>query len=1271
MKQSPSRRTRRVLVESLESRRLLTFSLVTPISDVAATSHASTDISLANHFHDSSLTNTTVVMHIQPYNAASAGADLYVQLTDSVTPQTVANFLAYVNSGAYNNTIIHRSVTGFVVQGGGYVNASGLAHISTNAPVVNEFTQALAAAGGAGNPVNVRGTIAMAKVGGDPDSATSEWFFNLADNSSNLDNQNGGFTTFGTVGGSGMTSIVDTIAGLPQTNLGGAFTNLPLAGNGDATYDNLVTLKYVTAECTYTITGNTNPALFSSVSVVGSRLVLAYAPGQLGSSDLTITATDFSGHTATDTFTVSVTKPTISVSTGGSAVADDQTPAFNFGNLSQGATSSKTFRITNNGNATLTFNAPTVPAGFVISSPADLTAVTVAPGAFVDVTVSSVATNTGGAYAGTLVIKSNDLDTADFDIRLVYAVLTRQASVSYNSGTLTNNQAVNFGSSSAASFNVTLTVKNTGTGTLGLSAPTIPAGYSIVDGLPSALAAGASANLILAVNTATTGVKAGTVVINTDDPNTPAFSVPVTATVFHGITSVELVNSDNSTSALPSPVVYPAIDQNSSTLNSKTFRITNTGNATLVFSAVTEPAGFFISSPSRTFHAGSPSTPPNLGSLAPGASIDIVVTQRSDTGGDKSGTLYLNTNDPNTPAFGIQLSGFTHYRKLEVSYGGSSLAPDATTHVTSSVNLGDVARGSTTLLTFHVSNTGDTLTLSLTAPTLPAGYSVVTELPSTLNPGESADLVVAVDTSTTGARSGTIVINSGDPLYALPVSAPGFRIPVSATVVPAQGIVVSLDGDTIPYGQATTIDFGKVRQGATGQQVTLTISNSGLLPLAFQTTSLPAGYTLVQSLPDSLAPGASAQLTISLDTANTGIYDGTIHIVSSDPDRPSFDIPVSAGVTLPVKLGASGAPYITFTDADGTVSTITLTGPGSATLDFLGNNLVANAATAKLKKSLAHKIKALKAKGGAVTGTKVSGSSITLAGMTLTGTSAAKTKLVITSTGGKVKTVDIGDVSGTAISSFTAKAGKLVGGLDLNVKTLTLAAASGATLQLAAGSTVVIPSVTDTDLSSSGNVKSLKVTSWNGGSIAAKSVDSMLVSGNLTADLDVKGSLSKATVKGNVGTGTWTLGGISKLAVSGNVASDWVGSIAGNVTGLTVGKNFSGSLTAKVLAMTVKGSVTSATIDATNTLTSLAVKGQFTNSNLSAKAINKASLGTIKTHNGGTALTISSSSIKSLIAKLDTAKTLKLSAVTSTAKLNTELAALKVGSLNDLQITIA
>ena len=155
-----------------------------------------------------------------------------VNLYDNATPETVANFLNYVNNGRFTNSVVHRSVPGFVVQGGGftYELALPLNDIQTFPAVVNEPVYA-----------NVRGTIAMAKVGGDPDSATSQWFFNLADNTANLDAQNGGFTVFGEVVGNGM-DIVDAVAALPDYDFGGAFTDLPLRNYSQADYDNNVTV---------------------------------------------------------------------------------------------------------------------------------------------------------------------------------------------------------------------------------------------------------------------------------------------------------------------------------------------------------------------------------------------------------------------------------------------------------------------------------------------------------------------------------------------------------------------------------------------------------------------------------------------------------------------------------------------------------------------------------------------------------------------------------------------------------------------------------------------------------------------------------------------------------------------------------------------------------------------------------------------------------------------------------------------------------------------
>jgi len=153
-----------------------------------------------------------------------------VNLYDNITPATVANFLDYVHNGGYTNSVIHRSVPDFVIQGGGYQfdGSLPLEAIATNPTVDNE--PALA---------NVRGTIGMAKRAGRRNSATSQWFFNLEDNSASLDYPDGGYTVFGEVVGNGM-NVVDAIAALPVFDLGSPADNIPLRNYTSADFDNSV-----------------------------------------------------------------------------------------------------------------------------------------------------------------------------------------------------------------------------------------------------------------------------------------------------------------------------------------------------------------------------------------------------------------------------------------------------------------------------------------------------------------------------------------------------------------------------------------------------------------------------------------------------------------------------------------------------------------------------------------------------------------------------------------------------------------------------------------------------------------------------------------------------------------------------------------------------------------------------------------------------------------------------------------------------------------------
>jgi cyclophilin family peptidyl-prolyl cis-trans isomerase len=166
----------------------------------------------------------------------SVSGPIQLELFDAAAPLTVANFLGYADAHAYDQSFIHRSVPAFVIQGGGYKLAGNqIVPVATNPPTVpNEPGIS-----------NLRGTVAMAKVSGQPNSATTQWFVNVADNLS-LDTDNGGFTVFGDVI-SGMTSV-DAINSLPRVNIGSPFTELPVvnftAGN-PVTAANLVLLTSV------------------------------------------------------------------------------------------------------------------------------------------------------------------------------------------------------------------------------------------------------------------------------------------------------------------------------------------------------------------------------------------------------------------------------------------------------------------------------------------------------------------------------------------------------------------------------------------------------------------------------------------------------------------------------------------------------------------------------------------------------------------------------------------------------------------------------------------------------------------------------------------------------------------------------------------------------------------------------------------------------------------------------------------------------------------
>ena len=133
-------------IERLESRQALAVDVVSPLADVTVSKGAAADvISLTGRFDDTDITGTVVRFDV---NSPSPHEKVFVELFDAAgagrtrtTPATVANFLSYVDGGHYTNTFIHRSIPGFVVQGGGFTVSGSpisIGNVTQFAAVVNE-----------------------------------------------------------------------------------------------------------------------------------------------------------------------------------------------------------------------------------------------------------------------------------------------------------------------------------------------------------------------------------------------------------------------------------------------------------------------------------------------------------------------------------------------------------------------------------------------------------------------------------------------------------------------------------------------------------------------------------------------------------------------------------------------------------------------------------------------------------------------------------------------------------------------------------------------------------------------------------------------------------------------------------------------------------------------------------------------------------------------------------------------------------------------------
>ncbi|MEG3872473.1 choice-of-anchor D domain-containing protein, partial [Microcoleus sp. Z1_B5] len=483
--------------------------------------------------------------------------------------------------------------------------------------------------------------------------------------------------------------------------------------------------------------------------------------------------------------------PEIQVLDGTTDIVDGTASAIDFGSVIVGTTLNKTFTVKNLGTAVLNLSNLTLPTGFSIvgTLPA-----TVAAGGTTNLQVQ-VDTTAAGNKSGTLQFVNDDSDENPFDFPISASVTaTPLPEIQVLDGTTDivdgTTSAIDFGSVTVgATLNKTFTVKNLGTAALNLSNLTLPTGFSIVGTLPATVAAGASANVQVQVDTTAAGNKTGTLQFVNNDSDENPFNFPISASVT--ATPVpEIQVLDGATDIVDGTA--STIDFGNVTVGgtlNKTFTVKNLGTAVLNLSNLTLPTGFSLV-------GNLPAT------LAADASANVQVQVDTTAAGNKTGTLQFVNNDSDENPFNFPISASvtaTPLPEIQVLDGTTDIV-DGTT---STIDFGSVIVGTTLNKNFTVKNLG-TAVLNLSNLTLPTGFNLVGTLPATVAAGGTTNLQVQVDTATAGNKTGTLQFvndDSDENPFDFPIAA-------SVTTAPLPEIQV-LDGTTdIVDGTTSTIDFG-------------------------------------------------------------------------------------------------------------------------------------------------------------------------------------------------------------------------------------------------------------------------------------------------------------------------------------------------------------------------------------------------------------------------------------------------------------------------------
>lgn len=321
------------------------------------------------------------------------------------------------------------------------------------------------------------------------------------------------------------------------------------------------------------------------------------------------------------------------------------------------------------------------------------------------------------------------------------------------------------------------------------------------------------------------------------------------------------------------------------------FTIVNTGDARVTLGAVKAPAGFaVVSQPKRSLNPGASTTFELRLNTTRAGTFDGNVSFASNVpvSGEHPFTFVVNGTVSPKPAPAITVLG----NGQTIQPGRSAPSPADGTDFGTVDEASDAPSS-----TFTIENSGTGM-LTIGKLGAPRGFTVLSQLPTSLGAGESATFAIGLNTARPGTFNGVFGFSTNDP-------QPGHRqFDFSVRGIVSAGtpsIALLGNGLTIAPGLAApstvdATDFGSVAQGSVPVQMSFTIQNSGNAALKLGAIHAPTGYAIVSHPPRSIAAAASATFTVRLDTNKPGTFAGLVRIVDNEPGLDPFTFAVSGTV---------------------------------------------------------------------------------------------------------------------------------------------------------------------------------------------------------------------------------------------------------------------------------------------------------------------------------------------------------------------------------------